>query len=242
MSDSHGWPLSRGQSGLGEKEIQVWRAWLDCGETALRRFEAILAPEERARAGRYIFPSDRNRFIAARGILRELLGKYLNRSPAELEFHYHPQGKPFLGRQFHSPIQFNISHSHGLALLAFTPGPQLGVDVELVRPDFAGDEIAERFFSREEVRELKALPPALRAQGFFRCWTLKEAYVKARGEGLNIPLDSFHVCFTPGQPERLKSDDTARWSLRSLDPDPGYAGALVVEGPAGEPSYWEWKP
>jgi 4'-phosphopantetheinyl transferase len=241
MSDSHRWALSRGQSGLGENEIQVWRASLDCEETAVRRFEAILAPEERARADRFVFPSDRNRFMVARGILRELLGKYVNRSPAELEFDYHPKGKPFLGRQFDSPIQFNISHSHGLALLAFASGSQLGIDVELIRPDFAGEEIAERFFSGEEVRDLRALPQARRAEGFFRCWTLKEAYVKARGEGLNIPLDSFHVCFTPGQPERLKSADSSRWSLRSLDPDPRYAGALVVEGAGRQPSYWEWK-
>jgi len=241
MSDSNSWALSDGQSGIGEDEIHVWRAGLDCGEEALLHFETTLAADEKARADRFIFRPDRDSFVAARGILRALLGKYVNRSPAELEFGYHPKGKPLLGKQFDRQIQFNISHSHGFALFAFAHRRQLGVDVELVRPDFGGDEIAKRYFSPEESNELRALPPAQRAEGFFRCWTLKEAYVKARGEGLNIPLDSFHVSFTPGHPEHLKSADASRWSLRSLEPDSRYVGALVAEGSGWQPRYWEWK-
>jgi 4'-phosphopantetheinyl transferase len=242
MSDFNPWAPGPELPALGENEIHLWRANLDCGDPALHQFEATLAPDEKARANRFVFQTDRNSFAAARGILRELLGRYLNHTPSELEFDYHPEGKPYLRRPFDQSLQFNISHSHGLALFSFARGRELGVDVELVRPDFSGDEIAIRFFSPDEIAELRALPSSLRAEGFFLCWTLKEAYVKARRGGLSIPLDSFHVSFTPGQPERLRSQDSSRWSLCSFRPDPRYVGALVAEGPDWLPRYWEWKP
>jgi 4'-phosphopantetheinyl transferase len=242
MSDFNSWALDPGQVELGENEVHVWRAYLDYGEAALRQFEATLAPDEIARANRFLFQRDRNSFVATRGILRELLGRYVNRSPGQIEFDYCPKGKPLLREPLESPVQFNVSHSHGLALLTFALGRHLGVDVELVRPDFSSDEIAAKFFSTQEVIELQALPPSLRTEGFFLCWTLKEAYVKARGEGLQIPLDSFHVSFTPGQPERLQSSDSFRWSVRSLRPAPRYVGALVGEGGGWRPRFLDWKP
>jgi len=134
-----------------------------------------------------------------------------------------------------------VSHSQGWALLAFSLGRNLGVDVEFIRADVVTDEIAERYFSTQEIAELKALPQRMRAEGFFRCWTRKEAYIKARGEGLQIPLDSFHVSLTPGEPERLDSLDSSRWSLRQVNPDPRYAGALVAEGNDWELRCWDWK-
>jgi 4'-phosphopantetheinyl transferase len=241
MSDFNSWALNPGPLELAENEIHIWRAYLDCGDTALRHFETTLASDETARADRFIFQPDRNKFIAARGILRDLLGKYLKRSPADLDFDYQPEGKPFLRKPSDQSLQFNVSHAHGLAVFSFARRRELGVDVELVRPDFAGDEIATRFFSAGEVAELRALPSSLRTEGFFLCWTLKEAYVKARGGGLNIPLNSFHVSFTPGQPERLRSQDSSRWSVCSFRPDPRYVGALVAEGAAWQPRYWDWK-
>jgi 4'-phosphopantetheinyl transferase len=242
MSDHQAWELNPESVDLGENQIHIWRAYLDCAEAVLRQFEATLAPDEKARSLRFIFQRDRDSFVAARGILRELLGRYLSRSPADLEFDYRPEGKPFLRKQFDQSVHFNLSHSHGLALVGFARGRELGVDVELVRPDVSGDEIATRFFSPEEVAELRAFPASLRSQGFFLCWTLKEAYIKARGGGLNIPLDSFHVSFTPGQPERLRSEDSSRWSLCSFRPDPRYVGALVAEGTDWQPRYWDWQP
>ena len=128
----------------------------------------------------------------------------------------------------------------GVALLAFTVGRQVGVDLELVRK-FGGQEIAERFFSPQEVMELSCLPQSLRDEGFFLCWTRKEAYVKARGEGLNIPLKSFHVTLTPGKPECLHATDDPNWTLRSLRPDPQYVGALVAEGRGWKLRRWNWK-
>ncbi len=243
MQDSNSWPLGPEQLELREGEVHVWRVFLDCQEVVLRRLEATLAPDEKARASRYLFERDRNGFITARGVLRELLGRYLKCSPAQVKFDYGPRGKPYLLPGFvEPPVQFSVSHSHGLALLAFAVGLDLGVDVELVRPDFASDDIAERYFSPQEVSELRALPPPLRAEGFFLCWTRKEAYVKARGEGLQIPLNSFCVSLTPGQPERLQSADSSRWSLVSLRPDPEYVGALVGEGRGWRLRCWDWRP
>jgi 4'-phosphopantetheinyl transferase len=242
MSDLNLWALNPGPLELGENEIHIWRAYLDCGDAALRHFETTLALDEKARAVRFIFQPDRNRFIAARGILRDLLGKYLDRSAADLEFGYQPEGKPFLRKPADQSLRFNISHAHGLALFSFARGRELGVDVELIRPDFAGDDIAARYFSADEIAELRALPSSLRSEGFFLCWTLKEAYVKARGGGLNIPLNSFHVSFTPGQPKRLRSQDSSRWIVCSFRPDPLYVGALVAERAGWQPRYFDWKP
>ena len=228
---------------LENDEVHVWRAYLDCEQTVIRRFEATLAPDEKARASRFVFQKDRNSFIVSRGVLRELLGRYINRPPEHLKFDYSPYGKPFLcAEPIEQRVQFNISHSHRLALLAFTRGRRLGIDVELVRPDFAGEKIAELYFSLREAMELRALTPSLQAEGFFLCWTRKEAYIKAKGEGLHIPLESFHVSLTPGQPERLESADSMHWSLRSLCPDSRYVGALVGEDSDWRPRYWDWKP
>jgi 4'-phosphopantetheinyl transferase len=216
---------------LAEEEIHVWRARLDCGELLVSEFRSTLASDEEARANRYFSISDRNHFVVARGVLRDLLGRYVGCAPREIQFEYAPHGKPSLCPEFlRLPIRFNVSHSHGLALFAFSLGRDVGVDVELVRSDFGGSVIAERYFARQEVQELRALPTALQAEGFFLCWTRKEAYLKARGEGLQIPLKSFCVSLTPGLPARLHSADTARWSLRSLRPDQQYVGALVAGG------------
>jgi len=116
------------------------------------------------------------------------------------------------------------------------------VDVEMVRPDFGADDIAERYFALEEINELQALPKSLRAEGFFLCWTRKEAYIKARGAGLQIPLCSFQVSLTPGQQELLHSEDADRWSLRSLHPDREYVAALVGEGQGWLLRCWDWSP
>jgi len=242
MSDLNSWAPNTEMCELGDSEIHVWRAYLDSQEAVLHRFETTLSSDEKARANRFHFPRDRNSFVAARGVLRELLAKYVGRGPRGLQFDYGPQGKPSLrANPEENSVQFNVSHSHGLALLAFARGRHLGVDVELIRPEFAVDEIADRYFSPEEAMELRGLPPSLRAEAFFLCWTRKEAYIKARGEGLHIPLRSFHVSLTPGQPERLESADSSRWSLYSLRPDPRYVGALVGEGGGWRVRYGEWK-
>jgi 4'-phosphopantetheinyl transferase len=242
MDDDNDWAPNSEQFEFADQEIHVWRANLDGDEIALHRFEETLAPDETARANRFVFPKDRNRYVTARGALRELLGRYLNRSPAEVEFEYASKGKPSLRAAVNKrSVQFNVSHSRGLALLAFALGRNLGIDVEFIRPEFPADEIAERYFSPKEVTELRTLPPSLRAEGFYLCWTRKEAYIKAIGEGLHIPLESFNVSLTPGRPERLESADSSRWTMRSLYPGPLYAGALVAEGQDLRLRQWGFK-
>jgi 4'-phosphopantetheinyl transferase len=224
-------------------EVHVWRARLGLHTEMLERLRANLKPEERARAARFVFPTDGNNFVVARGILRELLGAYTQCLPGELDFAYGPQGKPSL-RTMHggSTVRFNLSHSHGLAVYAFSRHRALGIDIELIQPNFAGEEIAQRFFSPAELAELRSLPPELRNTGFFTCWTRKEAYVKAREEGLQIPLASFDVSLRPEKPEVLRCDDSFRWELHSFEPAPQFVGALVTEGKDAQVRCWEWRP
>jgi 4'-phosphopantetheinyl transferase len=223
--------------------IHVWRASLDCEVAVLRHLETVLTPDEKSRAARFIFARDRDHFIVARGILRTLLGAYLQRPATDVEFLHGPQNKPAIHSDSpQPPIHFNLSHSHGLVIYAIGQQREVGIDLEMIQPAFAGEEIAERFFSSQELAELHSLPPQLRANGFFLCWTRKEAYVKARGAGMGIPLDSFDVSLTPGKPAELWSTDSRRWSLRSLQPADGYVGALVGEGQGWGVRLWDWRP
>src|SRR5277367_2823395 len=232
MNSTIEWSSPAATPGLADREIHVWRASLSTDEPTLRRLEATLADQEKARAARFIFERDRDRYIAARGIVRDLLGQYLRCAPQSIEFVYGPHGKPALaGAALRPAICFNLSHSHGLAVAAIGREREVGIDVELIRPAFAGQEIARRYFSAKEIAELIGLPAELRAEGFFLCWTRKEAYIKAKGDGLYIPLDSFDVSLTPGKPATLSSVDASHWSIEAFNssvlPDPSYAAAVV---------------
>jgi 4'-phosphopantetheinyl transferase len=235
------YPFNRSPLDLPEGDVHVWKARLNFGEAALRHMNNLLSEDEKKRASRFVFQPDRDRFIASRGVLRELLGKYLQMPPAEIAFHYGPRGKPFLPESLENrTVHFNVSHSHDLGLFAFSSRKRVGVDIEFIRHDFGGEEIAERYFSTQELEELRALPMTLREEGFFRCWTRKEAYIKALGDGLLIPLKSFRVSLTPGRPARLESADSSFWTLRSINPDPGYVAALVGEGRGWKLRCMDW--
>ena len=231
---------------LGSGAIHVWRASLDENPSQLALFRSTLDDAERSRADRFYFSRDRERFIVARGVLRALLGRYLDRSPESLSFTYSTHGKPALASEFgEDAIRFNLSHSNGTALYAFTRGREIGVDLEFIRCDLEAEQIAERFFSQSEIATLRALPPALRKYAFFLCWTRKEAYIKARGEGLSMPLDQFDVSLIPGEPAALLStqldpDEALGWSLRNLTLASGYAAALAAKGRDWTLSCWQW--
>ena len=212
-------------------EIHVWHAALDRDEKTLAQLESSLSPEEKTRADRFHFVNDRNRFIAARGQLRELLGKYHQQAPASLEFSYGKHGKPFLsGENASSGLSFNLSHSASLAVYAIAKGRNLGIDVEHVRPESAGEDIARRFFSAREVSDLQSLPAEARVEGFFHCWTRKEAYLKATGMGLQIALDSFAVNLLPDKPVQFLSGVEPHWHLAAYHPAEGYVAAVVYDG------------
>ncbi len=230
------WPTLAHQPELKPGNVHVWRAVLDQSEAVCCELEGALSPDERARAARFHFPHDRRRFTVARGVLRHIIGAYLGVQPDAVQFKYGRLGKPALDAG--APprrLCFNTSHSRTLALFALSRDRELGVDVEYMRavPDAA--HIAERFFSKSENAALKALPPEQQHEAFFTCWTRKEAYIKAIGDGLSRPLHGFEVSLSPGEPARLTRVDgdeyeAHRWSMLDLAPGPGYRGALVAEG------------
>jgi 4'-phosphopantetheinyl transferase len=199
-----------------------------------------------ARAARFHFVRDRRRFIVGRGLLRTLLGRYLRLAPAALRFAYTPLGKPFLiADDAPEPLCFNLSHSNELALFAFSRNRAVGVDIEHVRPVDDYEQIAARFFAPAECAQLRTLPDGQRARAFFSCWTRKEAYIKAHGVGLSLPLERFTVSIAPDEPAGLLAtlDDpaeAARWSLLALPAGPDYEAALAVAGDGWQLSCWQW--
>jgi 4'-phosphopantetheinyl transferase len=246
MTDpDHSWSLPPDELVLTNSEVHVWRARLDLPDAHLHSLQASLAPEELNRAGRFYFEKDRRHFIAGRGLLRSILGRYLQVDPGQLHFSYEQYGKPVLAAAPGQELfRFNLSHSGGLALYAVTVGREIGVDIERIRTDLEYEQIAERFFSSQESAALRLLPPEIKPEGFFNCWTRKEAYIKARGEGLSLPLDQFDVTLAPGEPARLLNirgnpQEAGRWSLRELTPAPGYAAALAVEGYDWQLKCWQ---
>lgn len=245
-SPAFSWPYPPDGLVLGCDEIHVWRSLLDQTPSQIRTLQQNLAADEQARAERFYFARDRGHFIAARGALRAILGRYLSRAPERVSLCYGSHGKPALADAFDgNAIRFNLSHSQGVALYAFTRGREVGVDIERIRDDLKTAEIAERFFSRQEAAMLRALPIELRHQAFFRCWTRKEAYIKARGEGLSLPLDGFDVSLGPGEPAamlgtRPDPSEASRWSLHDLAPAPGFAAALAAQGHHWRVTCWQW--
>jgi 4'-phosphopantetheinyl transferase len=227
---------------LDVNHVDVWRADLELGPPELYQLQKTLSPDELDRAARFHFPEDQQRFIAARGVLRYILARYLGRSPAELHFSYASFGKPSLASDCAADsLRFNLSHSGSMALYAVTRQREVGIDLERIEPKFAGDGIAEKFFSRNEVAKLRSLPANARLQAFFNCWTRKEAYVKARGAGLQIPLESFDVSLAPDEQGAFLSEGESGWSLQALALDPDYVGAVAVEGSGWQLRLWQWQ-
>lgn len=207
----------------------------------------MLSADEHARAERFYFDKDRRRYVVGRGVLRRLIGRYLAVDPAEIRFAYGEQGKPELAapEPTERELAFNISHAQGAALFAFGWARRIGVDIEPVRQLDDAAVVAERFFSAWEVGRYTAVSPEQQPQAFFNCWTRKEAYIKAIGDGLSCPLDSFDVTLTPGEPAQLlrvrgSGTAAARWQLVSLEPVPGYAAALVADGVPWQLQRWRW--
>ena len=220
---------------LSEQELRVWYRSLACSPSEFGRLHSLLSSDEIERAARFRFDADRNHFIVARGTLRMLLGAYWATAPSELSFTYSQYGKPSLVNQDGArTIEFNLSHSGGLALFAFAVGRRIGIDVETLRRDLTTSEIAERFFSTVERAALRQLPEGQRHHAFFLCWTRKEAFIKALGEGLSHPLDQFDVSLDPAGPASLLATrpdalEAHRWVLWNV-PLPGdYVAALAAE-------------
>ena len=225
---------------LAEDEVQLWRVDLEAIRSNEFRWQELLSSDEITRAARFHFADDRQRFVASRAWLRTILAAFLVAEPSELNFSYSKNQKPFLGSAYaESGISFNISHSGGIGLYAFARRREIGVDVEQIRRGFDVESIADRFFSASEREKLAALPESEKVDAFFRCWTRKEAYIKAIGEGLSLPLSQFDVSLEALETNALlatrpDSSEAGQWSIREVSGGAGYSAALCVRGMTGD--------
>jgi 4'-phosphopantetheinyl transferase len=237
------WKAGPAKPAIWQNEVHVWRVRLDAPWSWT--FDEALSPEDRTRADRFKFKSDRRKFCVARASLRLILARYLQDKPASLQLQSNEFGKPSLADQKRSQgIRFNLSHSNELALIAITRDREVGIDVEFMRSEFVSDEVAAHFFSRVEVEQFRSVPATLRTESFFNCWTRKEAYIKARGEGLSCPLDQFDVFVAPGTPamlleSRVGVNETERWSFHDIKAGDQYAGSVAVENGFSRLVLWD---
>jgi 4'-phosphopantetheinyl transferase len=229
---------------LNKGEVHVLKAAIQEASSMMAYLFSILSPDERERATKFVFERDRNRFASSRAILRLILARYLGMKPGEIVLVYDSYGKPSL-----SPLQnceglsFNLAHSGNRAVYALARNVQIGIDIEQCRNDVAVEELAERFFSKRESSALRSLPEDERREAFFRCWTRKEAYLKALGQGLFVPLESFTVSVKPNESpillEALTSDNQSDWTMLDLPTDTGFMAALAVQLHQPEVVFWE---
>jgi 4'-phosphopantetheinyl transferase len=214
-------------------DLHVWRFPTDRSNDEVDQLHALLSEGERRRAARFRFDDDCSRFIARRGLLRVVLARYLESDPADVAFELNAFGKPTLTNG-DSRLQFNASHSDGVALVAVTVDRAVGIDIERHRLgiDYLG--VADSFFSRDEVETLRRADAPTRRSMFFTLWSCKEAWVKARGLGLAFPLHRCRVAVGEGEPRLLEDPEQpgehGRWSLTPLNVGPEFAAAVVVEG------------
>jgi 4'-phosphopantetheinyl transferase len=238
------WPAPPAEIDLPAGEVHLWSARLDPPDDLLRHCAEVLSEDERGRAERFRIGSLRSRYIAGRGALRMLLGRYLPAEPASFALSYQAHGKPELGPPWKGRgLEFNVSHSHELAVFAFTRGREIGVDVEWIRPMPDAAALLERFFSWEEVRQWRQMPTERQLLAFFQGWTRKEAWLKAVGSGLSFPLNQF--CVTLDGPARVLSirgdrNEAAQWWLESCEPCDGYVAAVAMRGKAAVVRRWRF--
>ena len=228
------WEFLPSDLALGEGEVHLWRVQLDLPPTVVDDIENVLSEAEREKAARYYIEADRARFTASKVCQRTVLGAYLGIAPGSVTFRVNSYGKPSLsGEHRDESLQFNLSHTRGLGLFAVARGSEIGVDIEEIRSREMDLGIAHRFFSQQEVKSLERLSAAEQKIAFYVCWTRKEAYIKARGQGLSFPLDKFSVSFEPDVPPILLSNDVdpeevRRWDVYHIDLGDAYTGALVI--------------
>lgn len=227
---------------LDAASIHIWAVELDDASFDATRALKLLSADEQSRSAKFVFERDRRRYAMAHTALRRILAGYLGTDAADLQFVAGENGKPSLAAIFAGAgVQFNLSHSHECALIAVAQRQDVGVDIEFVKADFSFAEVAERFFTAKEVAALRALPVHLQCHAFYKCWTSKEAFLKAKGTGLSGKLDEVEIA--------LDNDDRVRigarvpgWSLAELSPGEGYEGAVVLAGDAGRIQTYRWQP
>ena len=231
---------------LDVDEVHVWRASLDLPGLDLEALQWTLAVDELQRAQRFKFRVERDRFIAGRGLLRVILGKYLRLHPRQVPLSYGSHGKPLLDtRGTYPTLFFNLSHSRGLALFSVSQGRANGVDLEYIPRNIDCFEIGDRFLSPREINVLRSLSQPIQQAAFISCWARKEAYLKATGEGLSVEMDQFEVTGSHGELVlHFRTGDglaeASRWTLQDLPIEQGYRAALCVEGHGWRLRCWDW--
>jgi 4'-phosphopantetheinyl transferase len=231
---------------LKNGEMHIWLISLDIAKYDLHVLRRHLSIMELAKAERFHFDIDRNRYVIGRGVLRLLLEQYLNVPPAHLEFCHNQYGKPFLDPHCNSMgILFNVSHSSEIMICAITSAREIGIDIEYVSSDIDVLELADRFFTPQEAVLLKSLHEEDRRESFYVFWTIKEAYLKALGTGIANGLDHFDIPF-PVLESLLRNRNAKtqtrwrKWRLKILRQSPGYIAAIAVKGPQLKLKYWDW--
>ncbi len=238
------WQLYESDYTLQENCIDVWRIELNVSDDLLVFYNDLLSIDELDRAKRFRFKKDRDHFITGRAVLRLLLSKYLQQTVPKISFLYTEKGKPFVSNPI--DLQFNLSHANGFALAAFSLKHPLGVDVEWINPKVEIDLVARHFFASGEIKRLFELPATQRSVAFFNCWTRKESFIKAIGDGLSFPLDQFEVSLQPEEDVELlathwNQTEKEYWSLFKLEPGKGYRAALAIRQLDQQVFKWDWK-
>ncbi len=242
------WTLAQPPLPLHAHEAHIWLALLDYPADITATWLRLLSEQERRIAAQFYFERDRRRYIVAHTFLRRILGAYLDLTSEELSIAVASHGKPYLIRQPDMlDIRFNLSHSHDAALLALTLDCDLGVDIESATPLDDADLIATQFFSLAERTSLRELPLDEKNAAFYRCWSRKEAVIKAVGLGLAMPLNDFDVSLAPSEPAQLlairgASASPNPWTLYDLPQLPGFASALAVARPLDRIECRRWTP
>jgi 4'-phosphopantetheinyl transferase len=240
------WECAPRTPALQDEIVHIWCASLDLPPKDISQNHTLLSADEKRRAENFFFIKDRNGFIAARGILRNILSRYLTVDPAAITFSYSPSGKPFLtDSSNHEGLSFNLSHSHRMALYAVTLSRGVGVDLEHIRQDFEWNDIARIFLSPEEMSHLQKTPKNIRFKKFYTYWSRKEAFLKSIGTGLTIDPKNITVLRQSGLSGWIMLTNTftgphRQWSLLDLNLGPDYAASLAVEGKGAGLQYWKW--
>jgi 4'-phosphopantetheinyl transferase len=208
-------------------------------------FQKILSAEENSRAEAFHFDKDKRQFIVSRGLLRTIIGLYLSADPKHILFSYNPHGKPFIEQdQSKTNFKFNLSHSGGLCLFAFTSGREIGIDLERIRPIKDAVRIAKRFFTEKEFDCINGLPTGLQEEIFFKFWTHKEAYLKAVGEGLSLPLNLVEFTLSSGKSgmvlKNISLEGSHEWAIKEINPARGYVAAIAYKGPEVNLKFFKW--